>query len=78
RKDFYPGFGEFETDVWRVPVELGGRRFRISAGVLPPMLQMMFGVILGPDGWIIGSDFFRNRVMVIDYPTNRIIDATHT
>ncbi len=78
RKDFYPGFGEFETDVWRVPVELGGRRFRISAGVLPPMLQMMFGLILGPDGWIIGSDFFRNRVIVIDYPTNRIIDATGT
>jgi hypothetical protein len=37
------------------------------------MLQMMFGLLLGRDGWIIGSDFFRNRVTVIDYPDNRII-----
>ncbi len=40
------------------------------------MLQLMFGLILGPDGWIIGSDFFRNRVIVVDYQSNRIIDAT--
>jgi hypothetical protein len=73
RKDFYPGLGEFETDVWRLRVEIGGQRLAISAGVLPPMLQMMFGLLLGRDGWIIGSDFFRNRVTVIDYPDNRII-----
>jgi len=40
------------------------------------MLQMMFGLILGANGWIIGSDFFRNRVIVIDYPRSRIIDVT--
>lgn len=73
RKDFYPGFGEFETDVWRVRVEIGGRRFSVSAGVLPPMLQTMSGMILGTDGWIIGSDFFRNRITVIDYPGRRLI-----
>lgn len=77
RKDFYPGFGEFETDVWRVRAEIGGRRLTISAGILPPMLQMMFGMILGADGWIVGSDFFRNRVTVIDYPDGRIIDVTN-
>ena len=76
RKDFYPGFGEFETDVWRVRADIGGRRIVISAGILPPMLQMMFGLILGADGWIVGSDFFRNRVMVIDYANLRIVDAT--
>jgi hypothetical protein len=76
RSDFYPGFGEFETDVWRVRAEIGGRRITISAGILPPMLQMMFGLILGADGWIVGSDFFRNRVMVIDYPNGRILDIT--
>jgi hypothetical protein len=78
RSDFYPGFGEFETDVWRVRAEIGGRRITISAGILPPMLQLMFGLILGANGWIVGSDFFRNRVMVIDYPNNRIIDVTET
>jgi hypothetical protein len=76
RSDFYPGFGEFETDVWRVRAEIGGRRITISAGILPPMLQMMFGLILGADGWIVGSDFFRNRVTVIDYANRRIVDAT--
>jgi hypothetical protein len=76
RSDFYPGFGEFETDVWRVRAEIGGRRLTISAGILPPMLQVMFGMILGADGWIVGSDFFRNRVMVIDYPNSRIVDVT--
>lgn len=76
RSDFYPGFGEFETEVWRVRAEIGGRRITISAGILPPMLQMMFGLILGANGWIVGSDFFRNRVMVVDYPNGCIVDIT--
>jgi hypothetical protein len=76
RSDFYPGFGEFETDVWRVDAEIGGRMVSITAGILPPMLQTMFGMILGSNGWIIGSDFFRNRVIVIDYPNGRIVDVT--
>ena len=74
RKDFYPGFGEFETDVWRVRAEIGGRRLTIQAGVLPPTLQMMFGLLLGPDGWIVGSDFFRGRKIEIDYARERFID----
>jgi hypothetical protein len=40
------------------------------------MLRTMFGLILGPDGWIIGSDFFRDRVMVIDYPARCFVDLT--
>jgi hypothetical protein len=78
RSDFYPGFGEFETDVFRVRTEIGGRFINISAGVLPPMLQMMFGLVLGADGWIVGSDFFRNRVTVIDYRNSRIVDVTES
>ncbi len=78
RSDFYPGFGEFETDVWRVRAEIGGRRMTVSAGILPPMLQMMFGVMLGADGWIVGSDFFRNRVMLVDYANGRLVDITES
>lgn len=74
RTDFYPGFGEFETDVWRVRAEVGGRRLTTSAGVLPPTLQMMFGLLLGSDGWIIGSDFFRGRKIEIDYAGERFVD----
>ena len=76
RSDFYPGFGEFETAVWSVRTEIGGRTMTIAAGILPPMLRTMFGLILGADGWIIGSDFFRDRVMVIDYPAGRFVDLT--
>ncbi|HUR00750.1 MAG TPA: DUF6569 family protein, partial [Gemmatimonadaceae bacterium] len=76
RKDFYPGFGEFETDVWRIRADIGGRRLLINAGILPPMLQMMFGMILGSDGWIVGSDFFRNRTIIVDYPRGRLVDVT--
>jgi hypothetical protein len=78
RNDFYPGLGEFETDVWRVRAEIGGRRITVTAGILPPMLQMMFGMILGADGWIIGSDFFRHRKIVVDYPNNRMVDGTES
>jgi hypothetical protein len=48
----------------------------VTAGVLPPTLQMMFGLLLGNDGWIIGSDFFRERVIEIDYPRQRFVDVT--
>ncbi len=74
RRDFYPGFGEFETDVWRVRAEIGGRRLTIQAGVLPPTLHEMFELLLGPDGWIVGSDFFRGRKIEIDYARERFID----
>jgi hypothetical protein len=76
RKDFYPGFGEFETDVWRVRTVLGRRRLTLQAGVLPPTLQMMFGMILGPEGWIVGSDFFRGRKIEIDYGRQRFVDIS--
>ncbi|MGI9042771.1 MAG: hypothetical protein ACR2GK_01455 [Gemmatimonadaceae bacterium] len=57
-----------------VRAEIGGRRLTIKAGVLPPTLQMMFGLLLGPDGWIVGSDFFRGRKIEIDYARERFID----
>ena len=64
--------------MWRVQTEMGGRRLVITAGILPPMHQMMFGLVLGADGWIVGSDFFRNRAIIIDYPNGRIVDITDT
>jgi hypothetical protein len=76
RADFYPGFGGFETHVYRLRAEVGERILDVTAGVLPPMLQMMFGLLLGNDGWIIGSDFFRERVIEIDYLRQRLVDLT--
>jgi hypothetical protein len=76
RADFYPGFGEFETDLYQVRAELGERAVDLTAGVLPPTLQMMFGLLLGNDGWIIGSDFFSERTIEIDYARQRFVDLT--
>ena len=78
RADFFPDFGGFETDVYRVRAELGGRLLELTAGVLPPTVQMRFGRLLGHDSWIIGSDFFRERVIEIDYRRQRFVDLTHS
>lgn len=39
-KDFYPGFGEFSTEVYQVPLQMGEHKVMLRCGVLPPMLEM--------------------------------------
>lgn len=75
-RDFYPGAGAFDTATWRVSVTLSGREVELRAGVLPETLQMLFAMLLGPDGWIIGSDFFRDRAILLDYAGGRVLDMT--
>jgi hypothetical protein len=74
--DFYPGFGEFETNVYRVRVEVGRRVLDLAAGVLAPPLSSMLALVLGTDGWIVGSDFFRDRSIEIDYAGQQFVDLT--
>ncbi len=75
-RDFYPGVGEFTTRTWEVPVIFGGRDVLLRVGVLPSALQMLFGMILGPDGWILGSGFFRDRAMLLDYRWKHVLDLS--
>jgi hypothetical protein len=35
---------------------------------------MLFSLLLGPDGWIIGSDFFRDRATLLDYRWGHVLD----
>jgi hypothetical protein len=72
-RDFYPVFGHFETDVWRITVLVGVRLLEVEVGTLPDPLQGMLGRVSA--GWILGSDFFRGRAVVLDYPGRRVIDA---
>lgn len=37
-QDFYPGMGEFETDIYDVPIRLGDRDFGLQCGRLPEPL----------------------------------------
>jgi hypothetical protein len=69
-RDFHPSIGTYETPVYRVPVVIAGRALDLDAGVLPPKLHERFG-----DVWIIGSDYFADRVITLDYPSLRILDA---
>jgi hypothetical protein len=71
--DFYPSVGLFETGVWRLPIRVGTRTVEMEAGVLPEALREPLGGISG--GWILGSDFFCERAVVLDYPDRRVLDA---
>ncbi|MBM4063951.1 MAG: VWA domain-containing protein, partial [Planctomycetes bacterium] len=64
-RDFLPGFGEFEVDLYECDLRVAGLPLRVEAGVLPPLLGMALG-LLAPDGWILGTALFRDRVVTID------------
>lgn len=72
-QDFYPMMGEFETGVWNLEAHFPHRRLAFEAGVLPPLLAVMLGMISG--GWILGVDFLRGRRIALDYPGARVLDS---
>lgn len=74
-RDFYPLFGEFDVPVYELSVRVGRRRIRGRFAVLPELLSMLLAGV-GGTGWILGSDFFRNRAIQLDLAHNRLIDAT--
>jgi hypothetical protein len=71
-RDFHPHFGEFETEVYRLAIQVGERAIDTEFGVLPAR-QRAF--LKGTDGWVLGSDFFRERRIIFDYPNGRVIDC---
>jgi hypothetical protein len=71
-RDFHPLIGPFETDVWSLPISVDGRPIALEAGVLPAALERALAT---GDGWILGSDFFCNRTIVLDYPAATVWDA---
>ncbi len=54
--DFFPGFGEFRTDTYRVPLVIGAESLELGVGVLPGILQMT--LLLAKANGIIGSALF--------------------
>jgi hypothetical protein len=60
-KDFYPGFGKFETKVYSINIELEGKPFNIRCGVLPKMLEMSLS--MGGTEGIIGNEIIKNRIV---------------
>jgi len=68
--DFYPGFGQFETDTHEVPLSLGEIAFTLRCGTLPEVL----GVTLmkaGTEG-IVGNSILADRTVGY-FPRRRLM-----
>lgn len=60
-RDFYPGFGVFETELHAVPLVLGDQVVTLECGTLPPLLEMMLP-LAGVQG-ILGTDLLKSFVV---------------
>lgn len=56
-RDFYPGLGEFASELRRVPLMIGGLAVTLVCGVLPPVLEHALGRV-GISG-LVGTDVLR-------------------
>lgn len=59
--DFFPGFGQFQTDTHEVPITLGGISFTLRCGSLPGLLGATL-MIAGTQG-IIGNQILNDRII---------------
>ena len=59
--DFYPGFGEFQTDTHDVEVSLEGIQITLRCGTLPGLLGMT--LMMADTQGIIGNQVLENRVI---------------
>jgi Ca-activated chloride channel family protein len=57
-RDFYPGFGEFDTDLYDLDVTLGGKHVRLKFGVLPRMLET--AVLVTRSDGLLGTELFQH------------------
>ncbi len=70
--DFHPLVGTYSTPVYALRVEVGGRSFAGRFGVLPAQL-MSLALTLG-DRWILGTDYFAHRRVLLDVPERQLVD----
>jgi hypothetical protein len=72
--DFYPLVGPFTTPLYRLEVSVGGRPFSGRFGVLPAQLASALQQI--GERWILGSDFFWKRRLLLDLGARTAFDLT--
>jgi hypothetical protein len=68
--DFFPGFGEFQTEVREARVRIGGRGYDVRFGTLPPALEAAL-LLAGVRG-IIGSALCEGNVVGVSGRRNLI------
>ena len=69
-RDFYHGFGEFETETRTVECVIAGVGCRLRCGQLPPLLAASLG-LAGTAG-IIGNELLEGRAVGY-FPRRRIL-----
>ena len=57
--DFYPGVGQFCTDTFRTPINLGRSVYALRCGRLPPLLGTT--LTLAGAGGIVGNEILQGR-----------------
>ena len=69
-QDFYPGFGDFETNIYQLQLELFNQLKKYDFGVLPESLELSLS--MGGTNGIIGNNILINFDLVIDNFQNQI------
>jgi len=63
--EFYPYIGEFETEVYEIPIEIAGETHSMRTGVLPPLLETALANTGGIEG-ILGTEIFDKYIVTIE------------
>jgi hypothetical protein len=69
-RDFYPGFGQFDTTTYNVDVSLGGVPFTLRCGALPDPVAA--ALMKANTQGIIGNQILAGR-MVGYFPRRRLL-----
>jgi len=69
--DFHLEYGRFKTQLYRVPLVVGGRAIDVQWGILPDRLHDLLSIAR----WILGIDFFRERRIAVDLAKGRVVDS---
>lgn len=59
--DYYPGFGQFQTDTHNVEFQIGGSSFILRCGILPDLLGMT--LMMADTQGIIGNQILQDQVV---------------
>ena len=70
-KDFYPGVGEFETEIYQVSFDIGGIYLSLRTGVLPPMLESALA-LTGAQA-ILGTELLHNFVVWLNLSDGEMV-----
>lgn len=64
-EDFYPGIGKFNSNVYDVPVRIGGQTINARMGVLPQGTMIAQTVYMLADA-VVGYDLFKDRKVALN------------